>query len=272
MEGTHPMLSQISQVHRLLLCSLSSSSLPHSPSASSPLRGFIFLACALFVLGTLHSDRNAAVHAQSGGGTEGTKGSQPLDLPSGGHGEDESDEDPPETIRFYGESYEGDGFFWCLDRSGSMTTDDRLGRLKIEVTEALASLSDSAEIGLVSFSDGYTAWQPLPREADSGAIASATEWVLALEAGGFTCLGAAGTRTIEIANLCEKESKQIFVVSDGLPFCGGQDSSAAALQSIRAANWQSIPVNTIFIGNDPSASAFMRSLTANGGTYREVSE
>jgi len=33
---------------------------------------------------------------------------RPLDLPSGGSGDDEDDEDAPETINFWGGAYEGD--------------------------------------------------------------------------------------------------------------------------------------------------------------------
>ena len=44
---------------------------------------------------------------------------QPLDLPSGG-GRADDEEDTAEAIHFYGAEYEGDAFFWCLDKSGSM--------------------------------------------------------------------------------------------------------------------------------------------------------
>ncbi|MEM7263371.1 MAG: hypothetical protein AAF488_15385, partial [Planctomycetota bacterium] len=42
---------------------------------------------------------------------------RPLDLPTPGAGSEEEDEDAPESITFYGSEYEGDGFFWCLDKS-----------------------------------------------------------------------------------------------------------------------------------------------------------
>ena len=85
---------------------------------------------------------------------------RPLDLPSGGHGADSDEEDAPETITFYGGEYEGDGFFWCLDKSCSMGWADDIAFLKSEVISALASLSPQAEISLVAFSSGHIVWSP----------------------------------------------------------------------------------------------------------------
>ena len=38
----------------------------------------------------------------------------PLDLPSGGGGFAEDEEDAPEIITFYGHRFEGNAFFWCF--------------------------------------------------------------------------------------------------------------------------------------------------------------
>ncbi|MCI0651809.1 MAG: hypothetical protein L0Z55_07990 [Planctomycetes bacterium] len=45
---------------------------------------------------------------------EGAGAKKALDLPSGGPGTDEDDEDAPETINFFGAEFEGDAFFWCF--------------------------------------------------------------------------------------------------------------------------------------------------------------
>ena len=45
---------------------------------------------------------------------DGSSANSPLDLPSGGIGSGEDDEDAPETINFYGSEYEGEAFFWCF--------------------------------------------------------------------------------------------------------------------------------------------------------------
>ena len=232
--------------------------------SGSALSALLVLSCVALLGGLFGSPGGAPGALFAGGGN-------PLDLPSGGRGISD-DEDQLETIAFYGGEYEGDGFFWCLDRSGSMEIDDRLGALKVEVTAALSSLSKSSQIGLVSFATGTSVWQNLPRSASVGSVASAKSWVNALTSGGVTCLGPAGVKTIEISNLCDREKKQIFVVSDGAPSCFSSDSSAQALISFASANWQRTPVNTIFIGDDSSGIAFMQALAANGGTYRQVGQ
>ncbi len=48
------------------------------------------------------------------GQADGSSENRPLDLPSGGIGDGEDDEDAPETINFYGSEYEGEAFFWCF--------------------------------------------------------------------------------------------------------------------------------------------------------------
>jgi hypothetical protein len=58
----------------------------------------------------------SAAHAQTSGGI-GTK--ENLDLPFDAGGGENNEEEAPPTIIFYGQQYEGDGIFYCLDRSGS---------------------------------------------------------------------------------------------------------------------------------------------------------
>lgn len=43
-----------------------------------------------------------------------------LDLPLDAIGEAGEEEDAPEVVNFYGQTLEGDGFFYAVDRSGSM--------------------------------------------------------------------------------------------------------------------------------------------------------
>ncbi|MGE4601345.1 MAG: hypothetical protein AAEJ65_00390, partial [Planctomycetota bacterium] len=85
---------------------------------------------------------------------------RPLDMPSGGGGGDDDDEDAPETIIFYGQDYEGDAFFWCLDKSGSMDWGGAMEDLKQEMAGAILSLSPAAEFSLVAFSSNTVVWSP----------------------------------------------------------------------------------------------------------------
>ena len=190
---------------------------------------------------------------------------RPLDLPSGGRGDGEDEEDAPETISFYGGEYEGDGFFWCLDKSCSMGWAGELDQLKSEMAQSLAGLTDNSEFSIVAFSSGHIIWSPFPKEANTANRAAGTAWVQALNADGATCLAPAGVEAVNIANMCNKQAKQILILSDGEPNCPGPSETISAITS---ANWQHTPVNTIYIATDSGGVSFMQQLAAaNGGTF-----
>ncbi len=192
---------------------------------------------------------------------------RPLDLPSGGKGHDEEEEDAPETIVFYGGAYEGDGFFFCLDKSGSMVVDDRFVQMKAEVTDAIAELTDESEFGLVAFSSGFINWSPRPQPGRVANRLNATAWVHSLFPDGLTHLATACIETIRICNMSEKEHKQIIVISDGEP---NNPGPAETLSSVTTANWQRTPINTIYLGNLAGAREFMRNLAAaNSGDFSQ---
>ena len=193
---------------------------------------------------------------------------RPLDLPSGGAGDGDDEEDAPETINFWGGEYEGDAFFWCLDKSCSMGWNGEIQQLKEEFTSTISSLSSQAEFGVVAFSDGHISWRASPVKANPANKGSATAWVLALNAAGWTCIGPAGVETLNIANQCSKQMKQVLILSDGEPYCNGSNTATQSLADITAANWQRIPVNTIYIATDNGGITFMQQLASqNNGTF-----
>ena len=186
--------------------------------------------------------------AQSGG----SELRRPLDLPSGGTGGDEDEEDAPETITFYGGEYEGDGFFWCLDKSCSMGWNGEIDELKQEFTLSVNSLSSQAEFSAVAFSSGHVVWNPQPQRASPASKAAAITWVQALGANGWTCLGPAAVNTLQIANLCGKHNKRVMILSDGEPYCNGSNTASQVLADVAGANWQQLPVDTIYIATEYS--------------------
>ncbi|MEM7164535.1 MAG: hypothetical protein AAF581_03680 [Planctomycetota bacterium] len=204
------------------------------------------------------------------GGDDGTPSAVvPLDLPAG-YGVADRDEDDSETIVFYGQEYEGEGFFWCLDASGSMAVGGKMEVLKGEVTAAVSSLSRSAEFAIVAFNQNHTEWSAQPRRATPAAKASAITWVQALTPNSWTCLAPAGVRTLALSQLCRKRGKAVLVVGDGQPLCEGVDTSALCLTAFQTANWQRTPVHTLFIG-DGEGAAFMQQLAQeNGGRFVQV--
>lgn len=192
----------------------------------------------------------------------------PLDLPAGGPGRAEDDEDAPELITFYGNEFEGDGFYWCLDTSYSMSGDDRLATLQAEVSSAIAALSARAQFSLVAFNSTTNVWSPTSVRATAAHKATAIGWVQGLTATGWTCLAPAGVAIVEIANDATARSKSVFVVGDGQPVCDGADTGAQCLTEITAANWRRLPIHTLYVASDSAGIAFMQALAAaNDGSF-----
>ena len=221
---------------------------------------------ALFgLVGLLVGTNSNWIAAQDGASSSSAR--QPLDLPSGGKGEDEDEEDAPETISFYGGEYEGDGFFWCLDRSCSMGWGGLLGILKSEMQESINSLTENSEFSVVAFGDYTTVWSQQPKEATPSNRGQATSFVNTLSAEGSTAMGPAAVQLVNISNMCDKENKQIIILSDGSP---NNPGATETLSMISSANWQRTPINTVYIGGDSNGAGFMQGLAAaNGGTFNQ---
>ena len=223
------------------------------------------LTCFLLALGLI-AGTGAWIAAQDGTGLK-----RPLDLPSGGQGGEDDEEDGPEIISFYGSQFEGDAFFWCLDKSGSMAWGGRINVLKAEVTQAINSLSSHAEFGLVAYSSSTVVWSQLPQKANPAKKAAAIGWVSVIQAVGWTCLADAGVQTLNIANQCTKQHRKVLIVGDGVPVCFGENTEQECLANITAANYQSIPIDTLYVSTDNQGITFMQDLAAaNGGTFTLV--
>ena len=81
--------------------------------------GFALTACT-----TTEEEEGIEAEAEGeGGGTEDSDSESGSESKGGDDSEskgDEDSEDVPESIFFFGAEYEGDAFFWCLDKSCSM--------------------------------------------------------------------------------------------------------------------------------------------------------
>jgi hypothetical protein len=195
---------------------------------------------------------------------------RPLDLPSGGKGDEEEEEDIPESITFYGGEYEGDGFFWCLDKSCSMGWSGEIQTLKQEMNSAINQMSHRSEFSVVAYSDNYTTWSTVPKKANHGNKSSALAYVNSLQAAGGTCIAPGTVKTIEIANLCGKRKRNVIMLGDGYPECGGE-TSASVLSDITSANYQRIPISTVYISGDSDGITLFQQIAAmNNGTFRRV--
>jgi len=197
---------------------------------------------------------------------------RPLDLPSGGAGTGEDEEDAPETIVFYGANFEADAFVFVLDRSGSMQWEGRMELLQLEVRSAIDQFSDNVQFNLIAFSSGEIMYADNLVEASVIHKASAKMWVGTLEPMGFTCMLPAIMEALAQTQRSELDPSQktIIVVSDGRPGCvpgGGPDETLAVTNLF---NWEPVSINTVGLSLDEIGRQFMLDLASqNGGTYTE---
>ncbi len=207
-----------------------------------------------------------AVIAEEGGDVR-----RPLDLPSGGTGDDNDDEDAPEVIQFWSAEFEGDGFFWLLDRSGSMTEAGKMETLKIEMEAAILQLSARTDFGIISFADNSTHCFPAPVRATLANRNYSITWVQGMVAAGWTCMGPAAVETIELSNKSHKRHKTIIFVGDGVPHCDYVDTTEQVLNDIAVANYKHTKISTVYIADDAlGIELFTQIAETYGGTFTNV--
>ena len=101
--------------------------------------------------------------SQDGGGLA----KENLDLPYDAIGANDDDEDAPEVVVFYGTSLEGDGFFYIIDRSGSMQDSGELQIAKREVIKNIGEFSDRVEFGIFFFDKTLLSYPPNGQPAEA---------------------------------------------------------------------------------------------------------
>jgi len=197
----------------------------------------------------------------------GSPSSRPLDLPSGGRGVAEDEEETPESIQFFGSIYEGDGFFFLLDKSGSMYG-TKMAVLQSEVMSSLAELSEPSEFGIVAFSGDVQAYSTAPTPASSIAVSTAQSWVEGLVPYGPTHMLGGAAQILTISQLSTRASRSVISVGDGLPNGPGPEQTLAGILLL---NTEDLPFHTILIGAGDGAAQFMSDLAnLTGGTFRCV--
>lgn len=212
----------------------------------------------------------ARAPAQEGGASV----KENLDLPYDARGEEEEEEDAPEIITFYGEQFEGDGIFYCVDRSSSMGDRGELQIAKRELVRNISEFSDRVQFGIVFFDAGLSKYPPSgqPAEANPGMKASATSYVNAINSGSGSCVQQGMMTCLNMANRSTSPHKVIIYLGDGRGHCQGANEDQylrTALGSITSANYQRIPINCIMVLDvTTTGEQFLRKLSAsNGGQY-----
>jgi hypothetical protein len=112
-----------------------------------------------------------------------------LDLPFDAFGLNETEGEAPEVVVFYGQSFEGDGFFYCLDRSSSTCG----GEIEIEKRETIRNImefSSRIEFGIAFYDQGLTKFPSSgrPMTADAGGKSAGVSFVAATKCGRGTCV------------------------------------------------------------------------------------
>lgn len=246
-------------------------------------------SCESFVRSRGHVVLVAAGLALSAGG-RGTTGTalatggkaaaskENLDLPYDAVGDTDGPGDQVVNISFLGQTFEGEAFFYVIDRSSTMEASGKLLDAKRQVLQNIAEFSEHVEFGIFFFDKSVSQYPQSgqPSEATPAARASATAWVQATEGGHGTCCQAALTAAIRMANRSSAKRKTIIYLSDGGGTCPGSDDEEAYLRqtisAVSAQNWQRVQVNTIGVLTiGPLQESFLRNLAAtNGGSYTRL--
>ena len=200
--------------------------------------------------------------------SQGAPRKENLDLPYDARIEDvEEEEEAPENIQFYGQTFEGDGFFYVIDRSLTMQNKQELDVAKREVVRSISAFSPQVEFAVVFFDRGLLKFPQsgYPLKANSANKESAMSWVRGTAGGAGSCCGVGLIEALRFADRSTSKRKVIVFVGDG--FCSCMDPQAL-LSSIRARDSHT-QINTIGV-IEPNRE-FLRQLgVSNNGTYTEI--
>ena len=230
-------------------------------SGRCSMKSLLSLLTAFFVTAT------SPVFAQSIGA--GAQVKENLDLPYDAIGDNtDEEEDAPEIIQFYGQTYEGDGIFYCIDRSGSMQGSGELDIAKREVTRNISEFSDRVEFGIVFFDSKVLKWPPSgqPAPANASKKQSGISWVQTMPGGSGSAISKGLTAALDMVNKSTKKRLTLIYVGDG----GG--SQPSMIGQIKGRNTKRAIINTIGVLDvSPTNRDFLKQLAqSNNGKYTEI--
>ena len=205
-----------------------------------------------------------------------------LDLPYNAVGEGgDDDEDAPEIVLFYGQSYEASAVVFALDESGSMRDQGRWQLQTREVVRSIMELGKNAEFGVVYYGSRVSAFRERLLPATTDAKGAGITWVRARNPAGDTCIAEGVVKALQIVRKSGNKYKAVIVTSDGRPdVCATGDLATPReipilyQKTLDANPGRSVRVHTIFVGRgtDRQAMDFLRRLAQiHGGTFRAVS-
>ncbi len=204
-----------------------------------------------------------------------------LDLPYGVAADSDPDETVPDLPIFFGMQLEGDGFFYAIDRSGSMQDSGELGRAKQEVSRNVSEFSSSTQFAVIFFDAGLQRFPSggRPVEASASMKSAASGFITSVRGGRQSCCQAGILTALRYANMSSARRKVIVYVGDGGGTCsasglGEQAYLDRTLQVVESQNYQRAQINAVgvLMGNSrQTQERFLQNLTRqNGGTYKRI--
>ncbi len=201
---------------------------------------------------------------------------KPLDVPAGGAGSDDEEEDAPEAIRFYGNEFEGDTFVFIVPAYGFCGETDIFDMIRQEVSATLNQLSAAVDFAIVAYNSTTYIWRPDCCHASPAHKASAQAWMGTLAPIENHCLLDAALAGLGLAQQSAGAHKQVIICGAREPYCngsGGGNYADICMESITAANFENLPIHTIYFTSSfySGEQQFYVNLAAmNGGTFRQV--
>lgn len=187
------------------------------------------------------------------------------------------EEDAPEVITFYSYQFEGDGVFFAIDRSGSMSDRGELPIAKREVTKNINEFSPNVQFAVVFFDREIKQWPESgrPAVATLDAKRSAVSWTQAIRGGGGSCAQQGLIAALKFANQSTSTRKVVIYVGDGGGWCHGANEVeylAQTLGVVKSQNHQRAQINAIGVLKiKPVSDQFLQQLTRqNRGSYTRV--
>jgi hypothetical protein len=202
-----------------------------------------------------------------------------LDLPFDAVGEDGPDEEVAEIVIIYNHQYEGDGFFFVVDRSGTMQDRDELPRAKRELRRIVTEMSAYTEFGIVFFDSGLLRFPVSGRAKKASATwkRAAAAWITTVGGGTGSCCREGLLAGLQFANSASARRKTLVYIGDGGGTCRGANESTYlenTLEVVRQRNSSRAQINTIGVimgTNRAMQERFLRQLASQtGGNYRRL--
>ena len=172
---------------------------------------------------------------------------------------------------FFGTELRSERLVFVIDISGSMEAEDRIGRAKAQLEQAILALSDRATFTVVAYSSGCRLWEKAMVPATPANRQRAVEFVR-----GLTPLGNTLTLTAMRAGFDLEGADAIVLLSDGFPTetdhtTGQPMQNDQVLSEIAALNrfkrWR---IDTFGFASANMGDFMQRLAADSGGSYTEI--